>query len=383
MSFGAGLAHIATTGMPIQVGALMDGTARSASQVGLFALVEVASLSVGMIVISLCFAQIKPIRTAIAGAVLIALAELSLFVIQGFPAQLVLGGCAGLGFGLVYSATVAAGASSADADRVYAVGIGGSLPLVVLVMTALPFASVKFGALGVFPCLSGFALLCTPLFLGFKSATSVKPVWASNPRPAIWRTAGAVGLLVIWAAFSTGTAAAYVFAERIGRSLQADPRDVGLILSGGVFAGLIGAALAAVVSRRLNRSNSLIGGLAGSAMACFLIGHAAALGTFATGVVFYWIFTMFLYCSLLTTAAMLDPSGHLGTFGSGTERFGYAVGAWIGGLLAQHVSYASTGTFGCIACLAAVIVGLPTLFRVLTRRESIERITEAGVNALR
>jgi predicted MFS family arabinose efflux permease len=377
MSFGAGLAHIATTGMPLQVGALMDGTARSASQAGLFALVEVASLSLGMIVISLCFAQIKPIHMAVDGAILVALANLSLFVAKGFPTQLILGGCAGVGFGLVYSATVAAGASNDDADRVYAVGIGGSLPLVMLVMTSLPFASAPLGALGVFASLSGFALLCLPLFLGFKAATIVKPIRASQARPAVWRAAGAAGLLFIWAMFSTGTAGAYVFAERIGRSIHAAPRAVGLILSMGVFTGLIGASLAAFVNQRFNRRNGLIGGLVGSALACFLIGHAATLQSFATGVVLYWIFTMFLYCSLLATAAVLDPSGHLGTFGSGTERFGYAIGAWTGGLLAQHISYASTGTFGCIACSAAVIVGFPTLFRVLTERESIARITDA------
>ena len=127
MSFGSALAHIATTGMPLQVGALMDGTARSPSQAGLFAFIEVASLSLGMILLSLLVARIKPLQVAIAGALLAVLADLGLYVAREFTLQLVLGGIAGLGFGLAYSATISAGATSSDTDRAYAVGVGGSL----------------------------------------------------------------------------------------------------------------------------------------------------------------------------------------------------------------------------------------------------------------
>ena len=95
---------------------------------------------------------------------------------------------------------------------------------------------------------------------------------------------------------------------------------------------------------------------------------------FVTGIFTYWIFTMFLYCFLLGTAAILDKSGRLGTFGSGTERLGYAIGAWMGGLLAQHVSYTSTGTFGCAVCVAGIIIGYPTLFRALAERRLLEII---------
>jgi predicted MFS family arabinose efflux permease len=368
MSFGSALAHIATTGMPLQVGALMDGTARTPSQAGLFAFIEVASLSLGMILISLLLAQIKPLRIAIAGSLLAALADLNLFVAREFPLQLILGGVAGLGFGLAYSATITAGASSDDADRTYAIGFGGSLPLVVLIMTVLAFTSARLGFLGVFACMSVFALLCAPIFCGFKGAAIQRQTRPHPARSAVWRTPGAPGLLFSWAAFSTGTAVAYVFAERIGKNIQLIPADIGLVLSSGVFMGVFGTGLAALFSQRLNRRVALVGGLTGSALSCFLIGHATTLVLFATGIFAFWIFTMFLYCFLLGTAAVLDESGRLGTFGSGTERLGYAIGSWIGGLLAQHVSYASTGTFGCAACLAGIIIGYPTLFRALSQR---------------
>jgi len=370
MSFGGTLAHIGTTGMPLQVGALMDGTARSPSEAGLFSFVEVAALAIGMILISILVKQIRPARVAVVGAVFASSGTIGLYFVRDFPLQLGLGAVAGVGFGMAYSATIAAGASSDDSDRAYAVCFGGSLLLVVLIMAVLSFTSTRFGLMGVFACLSGFALICMPIFRGFKGTGVVKQAQSRPAQQAVWQTAGAAGLLFSWAAFSMGTAVAYVFAERIGRSIHLPESTVGLVLSSGVFVGVVGTVLAGVFSQRLDRRIALIAGLAGSGLACFMIGHAGTLLLFAAGMYLYWIFTMFLYCFLLGSAAILDKSGRLGTLGSGAERFGYGIGGWIGGLLAQHVSYASTGTFGCAACLVGLAVGYPTLFRALDRSRS-------------
>jgi predicted MFS family arabinose efflux permease len=370
MCFGSTLAHIATTGMPLQVGALMDGTARTASQAGLFAFVQVSSLALGMILLSVLVARIRPTQVAVAGALLASVAYLTLYFARAFWLQLACGAVAGYGFGLVYSANIAAGASVEDADRAYGIGFGGSLLLVVSIMTVLPFMSTRFGLLGVFACLAGFSLISTPLFRGFKTDAVARQDLPPTKRQAVWRTAGAPGLLLSWAAFSAGTAMAYVFAERIGKSIHLLPTEVGLVLSSGVFVGLVGTTSAALFSQRINRRVALIVGLAGSALACLLIGHATSLVLFAAGIWLFWVFTMFLYCFLLGSAAILDKSGRLGTFGSGTERLGYAVGSWIGGLLAQHVSYSSTGTYGCAVCLIGLVLGYPTLFRALDRARS-------------
>jgi predicted MFS family arabinose efflux permease len=230
--------------------------------------------------------------------------------------------------------------------------------------------STRFGLLGVFACLAGFSLISTPVFRGFKTNAIARLDLPQTKRQAVWRTAGAPGLLFSWAALSTGTAMTYVFAERIGKSIHLPPTEVGLVLSSGVFVGLVGTTSAALFSQRLDRRVALIVGLAGSGLACLLIGQATSLIPFAAGIGLFWVFTMFLYCFLLGSAAILDKSGRLGTFGSGTERLGYAVGAWLAGLLAQHVSYSATGTYGCAVCLIGLFLGYPTLFRALDRVRS-------------
>jgi predicted MFS family arabinose efflux permease len=108
--------------------------------------------------------------------------------------------------------------------------------------------------------------------------------------------------------------------------------------------------------------------MCGAGLSCLLLGFATNLSLFAAGVSAYWIFSMFLYSYLLGTAAILDPTGRVGTLGSGVERLGYAVGSGLGGFLAEHVTYSSTGVLGFVGCMLGLTFGFPGLFRALPRR---------------
>jgi len=209
----------------------------------------------------------------------------------------------------------------------------------------------------------------SPFFVGFTSGRRVE-----QTQLAVWRVPGAPGLLFAWAAFSTGTGALYAFSERIGKSINLPGAQIALVLSAGVFVGLIGTAVAAVLGRRVNRPRALVIGLCGSGLSCLLLGFAANLVIFAAGVCVYWVFYMFLYSYLLGTAAVLDPAGRVGTLGGGLERLGYGLGAGMGGILAEHATYSSTGVLGFLGCTLGLALGFPSLFRALKMRgnESVQ-----------
>jgi predicted MFS family arabinose efflux permease len=88
------------------------------------------------------------------------------------------------------------------------------------------------------------------------------------------------------------------------------------------------------------------------------------------------LFYMFLYCYLLGTAAQLDGTGRVGALGGGMERLSYSGGVWIGGLLADYVSYSTIGLLGFAGCMLALIFGFPSLFRALYRRKAPTADTE-------
>lgn len=365
---GSALAHAPSSLMPFQVGALIDGSGRSAEQAGRFGFVELCALALGMIVISPKIDRFSPGRIAMVSALLAVLANLGLFVVHDYAAQILCGALAGAAFGFVFAATIAGAASCGEADRLYAIGNGGALLLIMGVMATLPRMTVALGPGGIFLGIAILALACAPAFAGLRG-TPPPP----GPRLAAWRVPGAAGLLLSWAGFSIGSGGVYAFSERIAHSAGLLPGTIGLVLSGGVFVGVAGTGTAALVGNRIHRRWALTLGMLVTALACAMLGYATALPQFVIGVALYWIATMFLYSYLLGSAAQLDPAGRVGTLGGGVERLGYGVGAWCAGGLADHFGYGAVGAMGVAACLGGLTLGFPSLFRALDRANGASR----------
>lgn len=371
---GAALAHIGTSAMPFQIGALIDGTGLSPAQAGVFGFVEVGALALAMIVVSARADRLSTRILALIGCLMAAVANIGLFVVASFPLQLLFASCAGLAYGTIFAATVTAAAATEAPDRIYAIGNGGALALIVAFMAAIPLGMAHLGKLGVFCSLAILVAGCSPLLLGLRRAQL-----AIVTRMSAWRTPGAAGLLFAWMMVSLGTTALYAFTERIGQSIRIPQAEVAWILSAGVFVGVAGAAAAALLTGRISRPLALNVGMIGSGLSCLIIGFATNLFCFAAGIFIYWIFYMFLYSYLLGTAATLDPSGRVGTLGGGLERLGYALGAAAGGLLAEHVSYSSTGLLGFLGCALGFVGGFPSLFRALRAQPAAPRERAAAL----
>src|ERR1700736_4642263 len=124
---GSGLAHIGTSTMPFQIGALVDGGGRSAAQTGLFGFLEVGALAASMILVSNWVDLVAPRTIAVVGCCLAAFANLGLHSTQALYGQLLLASVAGTGYGFVFAATVSGAAGSREPDRIYAIGNGGAL----------------------------------------------------------------------------------------------------------------------------------------------------------------------------------------------------------------------------------------------------------------
>lgn len=362
---GMGLSHMSTSAMPLQIGALMDGTHRTAAQAGYFGFAQVAALAFSMIMLAAWVDRVPPWQTALGGCGLIVVANLGLFVVSGFAPQLLFGIASGCGYGAVFSAAIAAAAATAEPDRVYAIGNGGALVVVVCVISSAPAVDRAQGPLGVFLAIAALAVISAFFLRSLSRGTRAEEI-----RLSAWRTPGAPGLLLAWGAYSAGTGGLYAFSERIAVRLALSPGAVASVLSAGVFVGLIGTAATALLGRRVNRPLVLIVGVAGSALSSLLIVYAWDLATYATGMFASWIFAMFTYSYLLGTAAVLDPSGRVGTLSGGCDRLGFAAGTAIAGLLVEHLSYSSAGVFAFTACAFGALVGFPSLFRALRSEQS-------------
>jgi predicted MFS family arabinose efflux permease len=374
MSVGSAVAHLGTSAMPFQIGALIDGAKLSASQAGLFSLCEVGALALSMVVIAPWIGSLSARRVAWTGVALVGLAGAALSQTTLFPLLLLLGMVAGLGFGLAFAATVAAASSLDDPDRVYAAGNGGALLLLVGSMSVLPIGGRYFGPMGIFLALTAVMIVFAVLLFGFptRPARSEGRVRGAGIPP------GSVALIAVWMCFSFGNGAIWTFAERIAREQGLPSGSIVYVLSIGIFFGIAGTSLAVWFGGSANRVVALGIGLIGTGLSCLAIGYGSTLVVFAGGVIGYWIFSMFLYSYLMGTAAVFDPLGRVGTLCGGLERLAFGVGALAGGLVADHVSYPSVGALAALGSVVAMLAALPILSRALGRRSAAAATATAG-----
>jgi predicted MFS family arabinose efflux permease len=216
----------------------------------------------------------------------------------------------------------------------------------------------------IFVGIAVLSCICSIFFFGLR-----RGLRAESQRKLSWRAEGVPGLLFSWVALSLGTGAVYSFSERIGRRSHLTAEVIGVVLSTGLLVGLLGTITAAIVAGRLSRPRALVIGMLGTGVSCLLLGFSANLVSFAAGVFSYMLFYMFIYCYLLGAAAQLDGTGRIGAIGGGLERLSYSVGVWIGGLLAQYISYSTIGVLGLAGCMLGLFFGFPSLIRALRGAE--------------
>lgn len=359
-----GLAHLGTTTMPLQVGALMDGVSLTASHAGLFSLLEVGAYAVTMILVSPVVNRFSPRGLALAGAGLVSCGGALIYLLPWSWASFGLATGMGAGFGLMFSAIIIAISTTGSPDRLYAVSNGAALIVDFVIVSLLPLATVVLHSLGIFLGIAVAGLLSTAVMIGLPKEKMLVKLEAPSIN-GVFSRAGAVPLVSSWICFSIGTGAVWAFAERVGKSIGIHAESIGLIFSSSIACGVLGTIIAGIMAGSRRRIRMLGSGLAIYGLSCVMIASAQGITVFACGVVLFWTSYMYMYSLLLGTAATVDPGGRLGTLGGGADRLAYALGTGIGGLLVQYVGLSSIGWLGFVGSAMAIIFFLPAVGRGL------------------
>lgn len=373
VAVGNAVAHLCTSAMPLQVGALIDGFGLSATAAGIFGFFQVGALALGMILFAPLSHRYRPFAVCITGLALAAATNGALyFAVASLPLLCLLGLASGFGYCLMLSATVGAPAASTEADKVYAASSSGGLLLLVALLSLLPLTNNYFGVRGIFIGIAILLVCSIPLLWGFRYIKA----GAKIDVPRGGRLGGELPLLMIWVLFSLGSGAMWSFAERIGHALHLSGPTIGVVLSTAVFSSLIGSGLAAVASDRIGRATAIGIGLVGGGAACMMLALASGLWIYAVAACLYWIFSIFFYVLMLGTAAAIDPTGRLATLGTGCERLAFAFGAPIGGMFVDLGSFLWIGLLAVGTCSILAPLCLPALARAV-RRAHADRHVDA------
>jgi predicted MFS family arabinose efflux permease len=178
--------------------------------------------------------------------------------------------------------------------------------------------------------------------------------------------AGGLALAAMLILFGVGAGAAYTFAERIAVSIGMTQERIGFVFMISTFAGAAGSGVSAYVGLKWGRGKPLYLTTTVTGLACLVLCAAPTPWVFLVGLLAFQVFYTAAFPFMIGAAAGIDRSGRVAAFAGGIKFFSWAIGAQLGGVLAQAVSYPAIGVFSLIMCLTALLV-VPQIIRSLDR----------------
>lgn len=357
----AGLMDI--TALPIWVGIVLIGSLSIDPQrAGLL-----LSLFLGSVVLSsLYFApkltRINRKRVASAAYALAGLAFASMPSISASyallaAAHVVAGFSVGCGLSMVHGTM----GSTANPHRTAAIGFTTLSLVSIFFMAILPPLIGKIGPNVFFYTMSG--IMFTAALAGFMAFPDVRAVAHESMTHAklsgrVWFGIAGVSLLMVTHSMVFG------FVERIGSNHGFSAVQITTVLIVSGFVNLVPVALSGFLERHLPAARVVCAGPLIQAASALAVTQLPAFGVYIVTASILIAVVTFTHVFAFGLLARMDPSGRVVAATPVMVMTGSSIGPLIGGVLAQHIDYASLGW-------AALVLGLlsATSFWIATRDE--------------
>jgi predicted MFS family arabinose efflux permease len=278
------------------------------------------------------------------GAIVAALGNWAAWVSTGYGALLAIRVLCGLGEGAALFVASAAPARFANPDRTYAKINTITILFGTLLIYVAPFVGRITGGAMIFPTmlLAFIALLPAVLLMprGERFAHAQTSSTAPQGKPP------SVTLVVIWSSFFifvTMNSAVFSFCAILGERAGMTAVGVNSAIAVATLSSLIGSGLAGLIGTRFGRLLPMLSSIVLVTIALFFLSNARL------PVTFWWTTNLQIigdYFSLpyfQGSAAEEDPSGRGVAFVNATIPLSYALGPFVGGVVAEQYGFASLG----------------------------------------
>lgn len=165
--------------------------------------------------------------------------------------------------------------------------------------------------------------------------------------------------------FTVVIGAVWTYLERAGISIGMAQATVSKILSTVLLLGIVGAVIAAPLSKRFGQGKMLLASLFGVFLVFTFMAANLAPETYVAGLVLFNILWVLVNVYQMGTLAYLDHTGRYGTLVPAAQDVAVSGGSPIAGaILAMGLGYAGVLLFGAVCSLLSFCVFLPAYFRV-------------------
>ena len=343
---------------PMYLGALADHLRFSAEQLGLIAGAEVAGSALAGIAATQWVRRWPWRRMALLALMALVTGNTVSALISDFGTLIAVRFMTGFfGIGTGYALAIAALSDTVKTERNFSIAIVAQVILAMIGFTWLPSAIGAYGVAAVFLPLAIISLLMIPSLrylppTGLGRATPVNR-GAVAPRAAIWL---ALGCQFFW---YLGLGGVWAFVERIGAQAGISPQEVGNALALGMFVGLGGALMAAVIGNRFGRVLPFALAMLGQVIAITLLRDLQSPPLLIFAICLYNGSWNFALPYLFATAAMSDSSGKRVVLMSTAQAVGLTLGAATAGMVIGQfglVAVTYQGAGSALGALAAFLI---------------------------
>ena len=353
-----GVGYLSYMLMPLQIGALIESLDLNEAQAGVIATVELLSLAIALIVLAPKISAFDKRKLALYGAMLVVIGHTLSAIVDSYTLLILCRASVGLGAGMAVAAGNAIVAGSNSPQRLFAIILSiGQLQAACFLVTSPEFIS-RWAHAGIYGFLALWTLLMMVLLNllpAHSSATAdnVKPDNKFNFK--IFFIPSVLAMILIGASDSS----MWAFQERIANSLGLDNETTGLVLGAALISGMLGAALAAIVGKRLGQIFPIVSGLLWMA-ACYLIITQTTSQTIYITVELSYLFAYgFVIPYLFGLNGDLDPEGGAMVAANACNLIGNAIGPVCAGFIIVNSGYSTVGfiiTFFAIVAMTMYLM---------------------------
>lgn len=305
--------------------------------------VELAGMTVAVILTSLVIARVDRRVCLALGLLIAALGHLASILVVSYPMLVIVRTLAGAGVGIAYTVAVAALSATRLPDRNFGIAITSNQLSVTLLLALLSWLGLDQGYRVVIGVVLGFTLLMGlgigwfPRFAPLRAAAeSDKGTQASSS--SLPGVLGLVGMFL----FLVAVGEVWPIVGPIAQAHGIGAASVGSALAIAGLAGIGAGLFVSLVGSRFGRLVPLIVGTVGLACAMLTLLVASdgrSLVTSTSLIMFFWIFSIPYY---LGSQSALDPSGRLAVLSSAMMPFGLAAGQALANSMTSGTGYSST-----------------------------------------
>lgn len=343
---------------PLLVGGYVNSFGITEVQAGLISASNMLGVCLGLAIATIRIHRWDIRHVVLSALLLMGFGELASAFVHSFEGAVAVRLFTGFGEGLAMAAAASAIVAFAKPDRIFALMMVGMSLYGMVGLLALPYVIDRFGLPGVFHAIALLTFVSLPLYRSFPEHEVEDQQGFDGLRAVLTRLPVVLVLTSLMIVYVSCNGL-WTYFERIGADIGIGPSGIGVALSSGLFASMVGGLLAAILSDKYGRALPVTSGLVLVTASVVVLYVSSSFAPYTVSVMLLFGATGFVVPYYMGALAEFDRTGRLPVVGT----LIIFVGNFIGPAMAAGL--VNLGTYTTLMFVAAFLFAVSLLLMVI------------------